>query len=58
VADHAADTILPFAEDKGYIIVGKSRFGFKMKRPGAIQIDWSGETGWGDQGYSYFPVNV
>ncbi len=58
VADHAADEILPFLEDRGYIIIGKSRFGFKMKKPGAIQTEWSGEKGWGDVGFHYFPIHV
>lgn len=58
VADHKADAILPYAEDKGYIIVGKSRFGYKEKKPGAIQVDWSGDKGWGLMGYHYYPVNV
>lgn len=58
VADAQANSILPFLPDKGYIIVGKSRFGFKMGKPGAVQVDFAGETGWGDFGYSYFDVHV
>lgn len=58
VADMQANAILPFYPDKGYIIVGKSRFGFKEGRPGAIQVDFKGETGWGDIGYHYYDVHV
>jgi len=58
VADVNANSILPFYPDKGYIIVGKSRFGFKMGKPGAIQIEFQGETGWGNIGYHYFDVHV
>jgi hypothetical protein len=58
VADAQANQILPFYPDKGYVIVGKSRFGFKQGKPGAIQIDFTGETGWGDIGYRYFDVHV
>jgi hypothetical protein len=58
VADVAASAILPFFADKGYIIVGKSRFGFKKGKPGAVQVDFFGETGWGALGYSYWDVFV
>jgi len=58
VADVNANAILPFYQDKGYIIIGKSRFGFKMGKPGAIQTDFYGETGWGNIGYHYFDVFV
>lgn len=58
VADVQANAILPYYPDKGYIIVGKSRFGFKMGKPGAVQIDFVGETGWGNFGYNYWDVHV
>lgn len=58
VADVNANAVLPFYPDKGYMIVGKSRFGFKMGRPGAVQIDFKGETGWGNVGYHYFDVHI
>jgi replicative DNA helicase len=58
VTDVKANTILPFYPDKGYIIVGKARFGFKMGRPGAIQVDFKGESGWGSEGYHYMDVHV
>lgn len=58
VADTQASSILPYYTDKGYIIVGKSRFGFRMGKPGAIQVGFEGETGWGEIGYHYFDVHV
>jgi RecA/RadA recombinase len=58
VADAQANAILPFYPDKGYIIVGKSRFGFHMGKPGAVQVDFTGATGWGEVGYHYFDVHV
>lgn len=58
VVDVKANAILPFYTDKGYIIVGKSRFGFKMGFPGAVQVGFKGETGWGDFGHAYLPVHV
>lgn len=58
VADVNANAILPFYPDKGYIIVGKSRFGFKKGRPGAVQVAFDGKTGWGDVGFGYWDVNV
>jgi replicative DNA helicase len=58
VADVNANAILPFFPDKGYIIVGKSRFGFKKGKPGAVQVEFRGETGWGKLGFSYWDVHV
>jgi replicative DNA helicase len=58
VADVQANSILPYYPDKGYIIVGKSRFGFKQGKPGAIQLEFKGETGWGNFGFGYWDVHV
>jgi len=58
ITDVNANAVLPFYPDKGYIIVGKSRFGFKMKKPGAVQVDFDGKTGWGDIPYHYFDIYV
>jgi hypothetical protein len=58
VTDVKANAVLPFFPDKGYIIVGKSRFGFKKGKPGAVQVDFTGETGWGQIGHSYWDVYV
>lgn len=58
VADVQANAILPYYEDKGYMIVAKSRFGFLMGKPGAVQIDFKGETGWGMLGHQYWDVHV
>jgi hypothetical protein len=41
---------------KGYLLVGKSRYGFKEGGPGAIQVDWDGSGGWGDKSHGYFKL--
>lgn len=46
-------TSLPFIEGRGYIIEGKSRFGYRMGGPGAVSVDWGKETGWGHQGLGW-----
>lgn len=50
--------ILPPQEGRGYVIVGKSNFGFKEGKPGAIVLDWDGEAGWGDKPLGYIPLSV
>jgi replicative DNA helicase len=49
LADFAEKTPLPDAEGVGYIIAGKSRYGFKEGGPGAIQVQWDGAMGWGNE---------
>ena len=43
---------LPKQAGKGYVIVGKTRYGHKATNQAtgrfAIQIDWGGKTGWGE----------
>lgn len=48
---------LPVQKGKAYIIVGKSRYGNVIQMGGrfAIQVDWNGEKGWGDNGH-VFPL--
>lgn len=46
------------AEGTGYVIAGKSRFGFKKGGPGGIQIAWDGEGGWGDETLGFFALTV
>jgi len=41
------DGQLPIIPGKGWLIIGKSRYGFKEGGIGAIQVDWDGEKGWG-----------
>lgn len=53
VADFKADAQLTAAEGRGYIIVGKSRFGFKEGSPGAVQVEWDGQAGWGDKTFGW-----
>lgn len=58
VADYKAGSILPYAQDRGYIIAGKSRFGFLMGFPGAIQTEWHPDQGWGQKAFHYFKLQV
>lgn len=44
-------------EGRGYIIVGKSNFGFKEGGPGAISVEWDGASGWGDKSFGYTRIN-
>lgn len=46
---------LPYVENMAYLIIGKSTHGFVHGGVGAIQIDWKGSTGWGDQS-NWFPL--
>lgn len=50
--------VLDVIPGKGYIIAGKSRFGFKEGGPGGILVPWSGETGWGSKSDGYFTINT
>ena len=50
---------LPLIDGRGYIIVAKSRFGYKDEvhsGVGAIQLGWDGKTGWSDKEYGSVPV--
>ena len=58
MADFKSENTLIAEEGIGYILVGKSRFGFKMGVPGAIKVPWDGLAGWGDTSQGYFNVNV
>ena len=58
------DERLPLSKGKGYIIVGKSRFGYsgphgneyEQTGTGAIQVEWDGLTAWGESSYGWFPL--
>ena len=47
--------VLPIVEGKGYIIIGKCRHKFPHNSPGAIQIEWLEDQGWGERS-SWFPM--
>lgn len=47
--DAKANSILPSISGIGYVIVGKSRYGYKHGGPGAVQIGWDGLAGWDDE---------
>lgn len=58
LADYSAKSELDDIPGRGYLIVGKSRFGYKKGKPGAIMIEWEGEVGWGDKHLGYFDLNA
>lgn len=48
---------LPIIEGKGYIICGKSRFGFGDEEGlGAIQVEWLGKEAWGKESFGWYPL--
>jgi hypothetical protein len=47
---------LEYVEGAAYIIVGKSRFGFKEGTVGAFSVPWDGKLGWGDKSYGWVPL--
>lgn len=51
------DDRLPIHKDKGYIIVGKSRFGYREGGLGAIEVDWDGLTSFGETSHGWYPLN-
>lgn len=56
-ATQGSDDRLQAIPGKGYIIVGKSRFGFKEGSPGAIQVDFDGKTSWGRESWGWFSLS-
>lgn len=58
LADYNEKSPLEAVPGRGYLIVGKSRFGFKEGGPGAIQVGWDGLTGWDDKSYGWFSIHV
>ena len=50
------DPRLPIHDGKGYIIIGKSRFGYREGGVGAMEVGWDGETAWGDESYGWYPL--
>jgi hypothetical protein len=55
-ADGGQDPNLPPIPGHAYVIEGKSRYGFKQGRPGAIEVDWNGNKGWGEKVYHWRPL--
>lgn len=58
LADFGGKSELQAVDGTGYLIVGKSRYGFKKGGPGGIQIGWDGEGGWGDEPLGWFNLVV
>jgi replicative DNA helicase len=50
------DNPLPFSPGKAYIILGKSRYGFKHGGIGAFLVDWKGDMGWGETSLGWYPL--
>ena len=48
LADFGKQDTLPIIEGLAYIIVGKSKYGYRRGSPGAIQVEWDGAFGWGN----------
>jgi SepF-like predicted cell division protein (DUF552 family) len=44
---------LPIVKNTGYIIGGKSRYGFAEGNMGAIHLPWDGAAAWGDESLDY-----
>ena len=47
------DGQLPLTPGKAWILIGKSRYGFKEGGVGAIQVDWDSKKGWGQPDSSW-----
>lgn len=58
LAEFAGTPELQAVEGRGYVIAGKSRFGFKKGGPGAMQVEWNGLGGWGDDLKGWFDLKT
>lgn len=47
--DSKSNSVLPSVPGCGYVIIGKSRYGYVHGGPGAVQIGWDGLGGWDDE---------
>jgi len=47
---------LPPIRGVGYLIIGKSRFGYPMGSVGAVQVTFDGKTSWGEP-MNWIPIN-
>lgn len=54
--DGKSNEILPSLGNVGYLIIGKSRYGYKQGGPGAVQIGWDGQGGWDDKPMGWFSL--
>lgn len=57
-ADMGMDNRLPIVPGRGYIIVGKSRFGIKEGGIGAMGVGWNGVAGWENIDYGWYPLGA
>lgn len=47
---------LPWVPGYAYLIVGKSRYGYKRGSVGAIRIKWNGGPGWSRDSFTWHPL--
>ena len=47
---------LAYYPDSAYLLIGKSRFGYKKGGVGGILVDWDGGTGWGMKSRGWTPL--
>ena len=52
-AKMGSDDRLAIHEGKGYVIAGKSRYGFREGGVGAIEIGWDGLHAWSDESFGW-----
>lgn len=45
---------LQITPGRGYLLAGKSRYGFLEGGPGAMQVEWDGKGGWGNKSFGWF----
>jgi hypothetical protein len=51
-------TNLKPVDGTGYLIIGKSRYGYAHGSPGAVQLAWDGQGGWGDDTLGWFSLEA
>ena len=55
--DQGEDKILKWYPETAYLIASKSRFGFhEGSGYGAVQVGFTGASGWGDEGFAWLPL--
>ena len=56
-ATQIKDNSLPAIPGTGYIIIGKSRFGYREGTPGAIRVEFDGKMAWGVESEGWTSLN-
>lgn len=52
-AKMGTDERLPVHDGRGYMIIGKSRYGYREGTVGAIEVEWDGLHSWGNESYGW-----